>query len=196
MTFQLYIVQLPATNASNLVCNVRSIIAGGEDPNAPDTAPPWTVYWNYDPAVDKLWPGLYHVSIWDQGNYLAGNSALVCMESFKIKIDADADAKLDSDGNPIIKWTPQIMSVNTFIPTNALSIDNNNNTITFNLNPDNGTYTVGILTSSGSPYGVPVAGTTGFTTESLPADTYTILIQIDAGVPLAGGKCQITVTLT
>lgn len=198
---------IAATNPLNLRCNVRSIIAGGEDPNAPDGVAPninsYTVYYDYDPAVDKLWPGVYHISIYDIGNMQAvANTDFdeafgsVCIESFKLKIGADADAKLDGDGFPTIQWTPQIMNPDTYIPSNALSIDNNNNTITFDLNPGNGTYTIGILTSTGSPVGTPVAGTTGYTTESLPADTYTIVITVDAGTPQAGAKATLTVTLT
>ena len=199
---------ITANNPSNLRCNIRSLIAGGEDPNAPDGVLPavneYTVYYDYDPAVDKLWPGTYQVTIYDLGNPLVGNNGEfdeawmnVCMESFKVKIGADADAKLDADGNPTIQWTPQISNPNTYIPSNALSINNDLNIITFDLNPGNGTYTIGILNSSGGIVGgTPVAGVTTFATMSLPADTYSIIITVDAGTPQAGAKASLTVTLT
>ena len=180
---------IQADNPVNLTIQVRSVTA-----DTPPTTQGFLIYSDYDPAVDKLYPGNYFVTLIDQGNLLSGgtSSSPVCVSTSKILIGGDADAKLDGAGLPTVEWGNDLGAPqNNFIPDTAISIDNTNNTIFFNLNPVNGTYSIGLLDSSGSPADIPQTGVTQYVTNTLPADTYMAIITVDAGNANAGAKATI-----
>ena len=180
---------IAASNPVDLIIQVRSVVA---DLN---NSPGSVIYANYDPAVDKLYPGVYYVVLIDNGNQLNGgtSSTTRCVQTKLVGVAADdANAKLNNGGFPTVEWgnstgNPQ----NNFIPDTAITIDNTNNTITFDLNPVNGTYSIGILTSSGSPADIPQTGVTQYTTNSLAPDTYMVIMTVDAGNANAGAKATV-----
>ena len=181
---------IQASNPVNLIIQVRSVTA-----DLPPAAPGYMIYANYDPANDKLYPGFYYVTILDTGNQLNGgtSSSPICLQTILVSVGAeDANAKLDSGGFPTVEWGNNLgMPFSNFIPDSAVTIDDTNNTVTFNLNAVNGTYSIGMLDSSGSPADIPQSGVTQYTTNTLPPDTYMAIITVDAGNANAGAKATV-----
>ena len=139
---------------------------------------------------DKLYPGNYYLMVVDNANFLQGgtSSTPVCTNIFPISIGGPADAKLDSSGNPTVVWGTDLSDPYSYIPDSAITLDDTINTISVNLNPANGTYTVNILDGATGATIANQTGVTQFTSNSLPAGGYKLTITIDAGNPLAGGK--------